>query len=178
MVRFAVRKFELIYNFELYHEPFEFKYNSVVVQKICCLFFYILNDGKKDKFNFQADKNHAHNVGGDTCSWKGQFERTRSRKVLSWKVWSWKVRSWKVSLMLERAKRSWKEPSEVGKNRAKFQRTDCIWLNRSWKVSFEVEKFHRSWKVWMNSFFPTALSNYTYPRWSHWDGAKVGLLPG
>ena len=47
MVRFAVRKFELIYNFELYHEPFEFKYNAVVVQKICCLFFYNLNDGKK-----------------------------------------------------------------------------------------------------------------------------------
>ena len=56
---------------------------------------------------------------GDTCSWKGQLERTRSWKVLSWKVWSWKVC------------RSWKEPSEVGKNPAKLERTQ-----RSWKVFF------------------------------------------
>ena len=49
---------------------------------------------------------------GDTCSWKGQLERTRS-----WKVFSWKVRSWKLSLKLERAKRSWKD-------RAKLERTD------------------------------------------------------
>ena len=58
---------------------------------------------------------------GDACSSKGQLERTRS---------------WKVSLKLERAKRSWKEPSEVGKNPEKFERTE-----RSWKVSFEVGKF-------------------------------------
>ena len=37
------------------------------------------------------------------------MERTRS-----WKVSSWKVLSWKVWPNLERAKRSWKEPSEVG----------------------------------------------------------------
>ena len=67
----------------------------------------------------------------DACSWKGQLERTRSWKVLSWKVWSWKV--W---LKLERAKRSWKEPSEVGKNRLKLERTD-----RSWKEPIEVGKF-------------------------------------
>ena len=48
---------------------------------------------------------------GDTCSWKGQLERTRSCNVLSWKV----------SLKSERAKRNWREPSdwkepiEVGK---------------------------------------------------------------
>ena len=58
---------------------------------------------------------------------KGQLERTRSWKVLSWKVWSWK------------------EPSKVGKNLAKLERT-----HRSWKASFEVEKFCCSWKVWIN----------------------------
>ena len=73
----------------------------------------------------------------DTCSWKGQLERTRN-----WKALSWKVRSWKVSLKLERAKRNWKEPIEVGKNRAKLER-----IERNWKASFEVGKFRRSWKV-------------------------------
>ena len=63
----------------------------------------------------------------ETCSWKGQLERTRS-----WKVRSWKVRSWKVSLKLERAKRSWKEPSEVWNNRTKLEK-----FFRSWKVSLQ-----------------------------------------
>ena len=40
------------------------------------------------------------------------------------------------SLKLKRAKRSWKEPSEVGKNRAKLERTA-----RSWKEPIEVGKF-------------------------------------
>ena len=70
-------------------------------------------------------------------SWKRQLERTRSLKVLNWKVWSWKV--W---LKLERAKRSWKESSEVGENRAKLERTE-----RNWKASFEVGNFRCSWKV-------------------------------
>ena len=47
MVRFAVRKLELIYNLKFNHEPFEFKYNAIVVQTICCSFFHILNDGKR-----------------------------------------------------------------------------------------------------------------------------------
>ena len=88
--------------------------------------------------NFLSLKNNLSNSHADhgefqrdTCSWKGQLERTTSWKVLSWKVWSWNV-----SLKLERAKRSWKEPSEVGKIRAKLERAD-----RSWKVSFEVGKF-------------------------------------
>ena len=55
----------------------------------------------------------------DKCSWKGQLEKTRSWKVLSWK-----------------------DPSEVGKNRAKLERTE-----RGWKVSSEVGKFRWSWKV-------------------------------
>ena len=38
--------------------------------------------------------------------------------------------------------KSWKEPSEVRKNRAKLERTE-----RSWKVSFEVRKFRCSLKV-------------------------------
>ena len=79
----------------------------------------------------------------DTCSWKGQLERTRSWKVLSWKVWSWKVC------------RSWKEPSEVGKNPAKLERTQRSWkvFFLSWKVSLKLEsfaevgKFRCSWKV-------------------------------
>ena len=63
--------------------------------------------------------------GGDTCSWKGQLERTRSWKVLSWKVWSWKV-----SLKLEMAKRSWKEPSDL-----EFKLILEITLTLSWKIS-------------------------------------------
>ena len=48
-----------------------------------------------------------------------------------------KLESFKFeSLKLKRAKRSWKEPIEVGKNRAKLERTE-----RSWKASFEVGKF-------------------------------------
>ena len=48
-----------------------------------------------------------------------------------------KLESFKLeSLKLERVKRSWKEPSEVGKNPEKFERTE-----RSWKNSFEVGKF-------------------------------------
>ena len=54
-----------------------------------------------------------------------------------------KLESFKLeSLKLKRAKRSWKEPSEVGKNRLKLERTE-----RSWKASFEVRKFRWSWKV-------------------------------
>ena len=48
-----------------------------------------------------------------------------------------KLESFKLeSLKLERAKRSWKEPSEVGKNSAKLERT-----RRSWKEPSEVRKF-------------------------------------
>ena len=75
----------------------------------------------------------------DTCSWKGQLGRTRSWKVLSWKVWSWKV-----SLKLERAKRNWKEPIEVGKNRAKLE--SFFW---SWKVSLKLESFAAVGKIWL-----------------------------
>ena len=86
----------------------------------------------------------------DTCSWKGQLERTRSWKVLSWKVWSWKV--WPK---LERTERSWKEPSEVGKNWAKLERTQRSWKEPSEVGKFffklesfaEVGKFRCSWKV-------------------------------
>ena len=46
------------------------------------------------------------------------------------------------SLKLESFFLSCKEPSEVGNNPAKLERT-----NRSWKVSFEVEKYRWSWKV-------------------------------
>ena len=74
---------------------------------------------------------------GYVFSWKGHLERRRSCKVSSWKVWSWKV-----SLKLERAKRSWKEPSEVGKNRLKLES-----LSWSWKARDEVGKYNWSWKV-------------------------------
>ena len=48
-----------------------------------------------------------------------------------------KLESFKLeSLKLERDKRNWKEPIEVGKNRGKLERTE-----RSWKASFEVGKF-------------------------------------
>ena len=48
-----------------------------------------------------------------------------------------KLESFKLeSLKFESFCLSWKEPSEVGKNQAKLERTD-----QSWKVSFEVGKF-------------------------------------
>ena len=67
----------------------------------------------------------------DRCSWKGQLEKTSFKSE---------------SLQLENFCLSWKEPSEVGKNPAKLERTD-----RSWKISFEVGKF------WLKftSNFPT-----------------------
>ena len=57
----------------------------------------------------------------DTCTWKEQLEIARCWKVLTWKVLTWKVCSWKVSLKLERSKRSWKEPIEVGKFELKLE---------------------------------------------------------
>ena len=111
-----------------------------------------------------------------------------NEQLESFKLESLKLESFaevgKSQAELERTERSWKDSSEVGKNRAKLERTD-----RSWKVSFEVGEFRRSWKVSLQlvshfptsigsfqlrsvlsnlklsnfSFFPTALSNYTYP---------------
>ena len=109
-------------------------------------------------------------------SWKVQLERTRSWKVLSWKVWSWKV--W---LKLERAKRSWKEPSEVGKNRLKLEKTERTNFSETFQLQKNVSNFApffltslgssqlkqnfglSNLKLSNFSFFPTALSNYTYP---------------
>ena len=60
--------------------------------------------------------------------------------------------------------RSWKDPSEVGKNRAKLERTDWSWKepsevgkNRaklesfifSWKVSLKLESFAAVGKFWL-----------------------------
>ena len=48
----------------------------------------------------------------------------------------------KFLFKLERALRSWKEPSEVGKNRLKFESFAEVGKFRySWKVLTEVEKF-------------------------------------
>ena len=91
--------------------------------------------------------------GGDTCSCEGQLKRTRSWKVLSWKVWSWKV-----SVKLERANRSWKEPSEVGKNRLKLESSGWS-LNEplnseidlwSWKESMKLERLNEVGKLLWN----------------------------
>ena len=64
----------------------------------------------------------------EAFSWKGQLERTRS---------------WKVSLKLQRAKRNWKETSEVGKNPGKLE-----WKERNWKEPTEVGKFFWSWNFY------------------------------
>ena len=54
-----------------------------------------------------------------------------------------KLESFKLeSLKLESSCLSRKEPSEVGKNRAKLER-----IERSWKIFFEVGKFRCSWNV-------------------------------
>ena len=107
----------------------------------------------------------------DTCSWKGQLKRTRS-----WTVLSWKVRSWKVSLKLERAKRSWKEPSDM--KLSNFQRNFLTSLGSfqlRWVLfnfarffptslgSFQFRWVLSNLKLFNFSFFPTALSNYTHP---------------
>ena len=77
------------------------------------------------------------NTSNDLCFLSGLKSLSTIWKVLSWKVWSWKV-----SLKLERAKRSWKEQSEVGKNRLKLES-----LSWSWKARAEVGKYNWSWKV-------------------------------
>ena len=66
----------------------------------------------------------SHIIWRDMCSWKGQLERTRSLKVLSWIVWSWK------------------EPSEVEKNRLKSE--SFFW---SWKVWMKMKSCDWNWKV-------------------------------
>ena len=68
----------------------------------------------------------------DTCSWKGQLERTRSWKVLSWKFWSWQI-----SLEFERVRRSWKESIEVGKFELKLESSG--W---SWEVQLKLESLN------------------------------------
>ena len=71
-----------------------------------------------------------------------QLERAvgKNEKLESFKLESLKLESLaevgKNRAKLERTQRSWKEPSEVGKNRAKLGRT-----KRSQKVSFGVGKF-------------------------------------
>ena len=97
---------------------------------------------------------------GDTCSWKGQLERTRSWKVLSWKVWSWKV--WPK---LERAKRSWKEPSEVGKNRAKLESTTELMMN--FLTSVTTFKIHSNFSTSARTFqlrriFLTSIGSFQF----------------
>ena len=90
----------------------------------------------------------------DTCSWKGRSARTRSWKVLSSKVWSWKV-----SLKLERAKQSWKEPIEVGKFEQKLESSG--W---SWKVQLKLESLNWTWKYLMKlkSYYWSSLNNWTW----------------
>ena len=108
--------------------------NDIFLMNLHVVFSIVLKEPQNTVFSTrdsQAKMTRNSWTRGDTCSWKGQLERTRS-----WKVFSWKVCSWKVSLKLERAKRSWKEPSEVEKNPAKLERTQ-----QSWKEPTEVGKF-------------------------------------
>ena len=89
-----------------------------------------------------------------------------------------KLESFKLeSLKLERAKRSWKEPSEIGKNRLKLERFAAVGkfllklksfkleslklerARRNWKESIEVgknraklERIERNWKASFESF--------------------------
>ena len=69
------------------------------------------------------------------CSWKGQLEKSRNWKVLSWKVWKTKAK-------LEIIERSWKELSEVRnffpefENFAEVGKFRCIW-----KVLAQVGKY-------------------------------------
>ena len=76
----------------------------------------------------------------------------KNEKLESFKLESLKLESFaevgKNRAKLERTERSWKEPSEVEKSLAKLERPD-----RSWKVFFKLEsfaevgKFRCSWKV-------------------------------
>ena len=72
----------------------------------------------------------------DTCSWKGQFEKTRSWNVLSRRVRYeiGKKEVGKFSLKLESPGQSWKVLIWLGKNQ-------WNWKERSWKVQSEVGKF-------------------------------------
>ena len=53
----------------------------------------------------------------DTCSWKGQLERTRSWKIISWKVQNeiGKIEVGKFEPKLESSWRSWEVRDEVGR---------------------------------------------------------------
>ena len=90
----------------------------------------------------------------DTCSWKGQLERTRNWKVLSWKALSWKVWSWKVSLKLERAKKSWKEPSEVGKFNWLTFPTSVVAFQSQWffQLNWKLSNFYSHFSTSARTF--------------------------
>ena len=88
---------------------------------------------------------------GDTCNWKGQLEKTRN-----WKLLSWKVRI------------------EIGKNEVgKFEPKFLITLYCIEKFPTTIRTFQLKWKFSNSkllnlknsyfSFFPTPLSNYMYP---------------
>ena len=66
------------------------------------------------------------------------------------------------SFRLESFCLSWKEPSEIRKNRAKLERTE-----RSWRVSSEVGKFRFNYSTSIdlskfNSSFPTSLILFNF----------------
>ena len=101
------------------------------------------------------------------------------------------------TLKLESFQRSWKEPSEVGKNRAKLESFAAIGKCRSnfpnsartFQLQLELSNFSANFSTSAGtfelqsfqfhfgisileisnfSFFPTALSNYMYPVFSMW----------
>ena len=120
----------------------------VILKYLSLKILFLLNDFNSILINYKNKKikNHKnHSIINrlivlnkrNTCSWKGQLEtfNLESLKLESFCL-QWKEPSeiGKNRAKLERTERSGKEPSEVGKNRAKLERTE-----RSWKVSLKLE---------------------------------------
>ena len=125
----------------------------------------------------------------DTCSWKGQLEKTRSLKGLSSKVWSWKelIEVGKLLLKLENSVFNFIDSFQVQSKfptysvinfSCSFQVQPELWPElsnfgpsfptsaRTLQLRREVSNFILSDFIsdFSTSLFPTALSNYSFTK--------------
>ena len=116
--------------------------------------------------NFFFQKRRTRTKNRNTCSWKGQFERTRSWNFLSWKVQNeiGKIEVGKFEQKSESSWRIWKVRAEVGKLELKLENTTEVgnWLMKleildwTWKDPIEVGKLNWYKNDYKN--FPTSRS--------------------
>ena len=124
---------------------------------------------------------------GDTCSWTGQLERKKSWKVLSLNVRNeiGKIEVGKFGPKSESLSWNWKARTEIGKFKLNCSKTFQLQkklsnfarffptLLGSFQLQSVLSNFYwlfptsaklSNLKLSNFSFFPTALSNYTYPK--------------